>query len=108
MHRGDSATFGVSVLDTAKVPVNITGATVRFTAKYRVSDLDSAALIQRVGVITNATLGQAEIRLLPADTSALTGTTTLHYDVELTDATAKVQTISAGLLLVKADVRRGT
>lgn len=118
MTRGDSAVFEVAVAipatayDQVPTPVDITGATIWFTAKRRLADADGSAVIAKVTpsgvVITSAAGGLAEVRLAAADTASLEAPTTLHYDVQVRDATGQTRTVDAGLLVIQADVTRAT
>jgi hypothetical protein len=114
MHRGDAASFQVVALASDGVtPVDLTGATLWFTAKPRRSDADNAAgVIQKTSasgaiVITDAPAGQARVDLAAADTSGLAGDTTLWWDAQ-----AKVggrdRTLAHGRLFIRADVTRAT
>mgnify|MGYP001251262186 CR=1 FL=1 len=81
--RGESKTFLMTVRDSKKVPVDITGAKVWFTVKNRIEDV--AAVIAKRNLAAGgvdgqilitipqigATLGQVQIFLDPADTAGL-------------------------------------
>lgn len=109
MHRGDSAAFDLTITKNA-VAVNLTGSTLRFTAKRDKADPDADAIISKVSSdasqieITNAAGGLATVHLVPADTEDLTEQTTLLYDVQVKDATNKVFTLVEGKLKIKLDV----
>lgn len=83
---GSDQTYRITVVDANGVLVDLTGATVYYTVKQAASD--AAALIAKTSATvteidilaqSGATLGQAEIYLVPADTSALLGS--YLYDV---------------------------
>lgn len=77
MVRGTSKTFRVTVFDDANDPVDLTGATVYFTVALTAG---GAAEISKTSAVpaeililaqTGATLGQADIFLIPTDTASL-------------------------------------
>ena len=109
--RGDTAPFVVPVTDRETgLPVDITGASIRFTAKHRRSDADvDAAFVRATGgqgvTITDPTGGLAEVRLTAGDTSAFTGPVTLYWDVQLVLA-GETRTLDSGRLYVEPDVTR--
>jgi hypothetical protein len=106
MIRGDTASFSGTVM-RAGAPVNLTGAKLWFTAKRSRSDLDEAAVIKKdtvLGgvVILSPTSGTYRVTILPADTSSLTYTIQLFYDVQLLEPDGTVTTIESGTLEVDA------
>lgn len=112
--RGDNESFSVTVRDPAGALIDLTGATLRFTAKYRAGDLDVDSVITKTtgSGITHAAdqpgvgKGIATIALLPADTVDLAAPLVLIWDVQLRDAATLVQTVASGSLRVRADVSR--
>jgi hypothetical protein len=113
-YRGDNETFSVIVRDPAGTVVALTGATLRFTAKYRASDVDDDALITKTtgaGITHDADQvgagkGKATIAFVPADTATLAAPLVLVWDVQLQDAATLVQTVAGGSLRIRADVSR--
>lgn len=109
LFRGDSHELDVAIAKDG-VPLNITGCTLRFTAKRDKSDPDLEAVISKVSTdsseieITDALNGEATIHLVPGDTAALTQVTTLYYDVQVTDGTGRVSTVVSGRIKFKLDV----
>jgi hypothetical protein len=81
--RGESKTFLMVVQDSKKVPVDITGAKIWFSVKNRIEDV--ALIIGKRNLAasgvdgqilitlpqTGASIGQATIFIVPADTAAL-------------------------------------
>jgi carbon monoxide dehydrogenase subunit G len=108
MTRGDDRSLVVT-LSSAGAPVDLTGAAIRFTAKYRHSDLDADAVISKAtgaGVtITDAVAGVVTVEIAAADTDNLVGDTTLVWDVQVT-LNGKVRTLAGGKLRVAPDVSR--
>jgi hypothetical protein len=108
--RGDSKVLTVSVTRN-NAPYDLTGHTLRFTAKYRYSDPDSQAVFQLTSApgggitVTNATGGQARIEIEPVHTASLPPVRTrLVYDLQLTDGGGGVYTVDIGELVVAPDV----
>jgi hypothetical protein len=81
--RGESKTFLITVLDSKKQPVDITGAKIWFSVKNRIED--AALIIGKRNLAaggvdgqilitlpqTGASIGQATIFIFPADTASL-------------------------------------
>lgn len=113
MQRGDAASFDIAARKSDGTPLDLTGATLWFTAKPRRIDADnSAGVIQKTSaagavVITDAPGGRARVDLVAADTSGLAGDITLWWDVQ-----AKIggrdRTLAHGRLFIRADVTRAT
>ena len=118
MHRGDSAVFELAVATppatygATPVPVDLTGASARFTAKRRLADLDAAAVIAKASpagvVITDGPGGLLEVRLAAEDTDGLEAPVTLHYDVQVRDVAGQVRTVDAGYLVIRPDVTQAS
>ncbi len=107
MVRGDDQTWSFTVKDSAGVVVDITGTDLRFEAKADVSD--AAATIEATTgggeiTLTDPTNGVCQVHLAPADTSGLTKTVRLRYDLQLRDTVNEVHTVARGRLDVIADV----
>jgi hypothetical protein len=107
--RGDTNNYTGTVLDSAGDAVDLTGATLRFTAKLNRGDADNAtgviAKTTGSGIThTNAATGQYRITLAPADTSSLTATTLYFWDLQLTDGAGSVFTVDNGTLTITTDV----
>lgn len=113
MHRGDAASFNVAALqDDGITPLDITAATLWFTAKHRRTDLDASAVIQKTSaagtvVIVNGPLGLARVDLAVADTSTFVVPTTLYWDLQA-KVGGKDRTLAKGRLRVELDVTRAT
>jgi len=107
MFKGDHRTFLLTVKDQNGVVVDITGATIIFSLKA--DPTNATALVEKISTdineieITNPTQGEAEIYLIPADTSDLEPGI-YFYDVELTTTSGKVYTLVKGELNLLQDV----
>jgi hypothetical protein len=92
------------------VPVNITGCSLKFTAKRSLQDLDADAVFQLTTpaeiVITNGPGGLCQINVASLDTSALIVPTLCYCDLQLVDLLGNVSTTTTGTLLIKIDVTR--
>lgn len=114
MFRGDDESFDVQVFEVDGVtPVNLSGATLRFTAKRRFGDLDTDAVIvcttdDATITLVNATIGLARIDVPAASTDDLLRDTLLVWDLQVTDIATKVRTVAEGTLIVRRDVSRTT
>lgn len=84
-----SASFQVLQNGTA---VNLTGGTLRMTAKWKYSDLDASAVFQisspSSGItVTDAANGKANFTIARAKTTSLPShQVNLYYDLQLTDS----------------------
>lgn len=113
-HRGDTEQFIISVTDPSTGdPVNLTTFHLRFTAKYKTSDTDDDAVIVKTdtygGIDLQYDEGVAIITLDPEDTIDLPKTTTLVWDLQITDSTGVVRTAAppagkVARLIIYADV----
>lgn len=108
MTRGDSFPFNIAVTQ-AGAAFNLTGCSIRMTAKWNHADADSAAVFTRtVGsgiTVTNAGGGLATVIVAPANTLSLpANTVNLYYDIQVTDAGSNVYTVNSGKLTVSPDV----
>jgi hypothetical protein len=94
MTKGRHRDILVTVLNSAGTPQDLTGRTLNFRAKRNIADLDAAAIIIKAtgsGIThatqAGATLGQATIAILAANTSALPNhTVALRFEIVLLDA----------------------
>lgn len=107
--RGDTNIYTGTVKDTANAAVNLSGCTLRFTAKLNVTDTDAASTTIKKytgsGIThVNDAAGTYRITIAASDTSSLTATTLYHWDLQLTDGSSQVFTVDSGTLTVVADV----
>lgn len=109
MTRGDDRDFDLTLTEDGAA-MNLTGATVRFTAKRSVLEADSSAVIAKdsggngIVIDANPLLGTAVLTISAADTADLTDrVTTLVWDVQVTRAGLTVTPL-AGFLEITADV----
>lgn len=115
IHRGDDEPLTLTVVrpdeDDVDQPVNITGATLWFTAKNAWSDADADAVIALTTpvdiLITDGPGGVAIIKVTADDTKDLTTYTRLVYDVQMLESGADgPTTLVQGVLIVSRDVTR--
>jgi hypothetical protein len=111
MKRGDDASFSVAAYQADGVTaLDLTGATIRFTAKDRPTDddVDAVIAISTPSAITidDAPGGLATITIPASDTDAFTGPRTLVWDLQVTTSTGSVVTVDGGKLYVLLDVTR--
>lgn len=109
--RGDTAVLDVAITRSGS-PVDLTGATLWFTAKRAKSDPDAVAVIAKStasGItVTSASGGTATITIDPDDTSDLTSATALVFDVQLKESGGRITTVDSGTLRVTLDVTQAT
>lgn len=67
LHSGDDYQFDFVYKDSAGIAIDITGATITFTAKYAPSDADVAAIVQVAGAIDDAPNGAFSVVLAESD-----------------------------------------
>lgn len=94
--------FTLYQLDGTTV-VDLTGSSIRFTAKYAVTDVDGLAIINKVATIVTPTAGRFDVVIDKSDitdTSFKQGT----YQIQLTDSGSKTRTILTGPIEFLANV----
>lgn len=113
MVRGDTYKFDAVIILNG-VAVNLTGGTIRMTAKWAHSELDAAAVFQLSSpssgiVITSASEGKISVTITSSQTSTLPAKKVeLPYDIQYVDSTANVYTVLYGTLTVVPDVTLAT
>ena len=109
MWRGDTEVFDAAIT-VGGVAVNITGCSLKFTAKQSLSDADADAVFQLITpieiTITNGPGGLCTINVAGLDTSALLVPTLCYCDLQLVDTLGNVSTTATGTLFIKIDVTR--
>lgn len=114
--RGDDRAI-VFAVDLESVLQDITGWSVRFTARTAVpegtvTDDTGATLAYSIGdgvTITDAPNGEVTVAIAGADTYALgAADTTLSCDLQGVDGAGKVATLATGKLVVKGEITRAT
>lgn len=112
MVRGDTRTITITASNPDSTPYVLTGKTVRFTAKRKITDADTDAVISKVSgsgitVMSNPNDNKAVIAILPADTDFITNKIRLMCDVQIKDG-SNVYTVATGTLTINPDVTRTT
>lgn len=107
-YRDRTFTFNVAVTQSGAA-YNLTGATLRMTAKYNYTDSDAQAvfaLTSGTGItVTNAAAGLATVTISPSKTLTLPfNQVNLVYDIQVTDAGGNVWTVVDGILYVLPNV----
>jgi len=115
--RGDDRTIDF-VVDLDGTPQDITGWSLRFTARTAVpagtvTDDTGATLHYSTGgggvTITDGPGGAVEVAIAGADTYGLGATdTTLMCDLQGVDGAGKIATLTTGKIVVKGDITRAT
>ena len=110
MYRGDTRNLNFTARDDSNNLVDITGATLRWAAKHAVNSTGAAVISKATGgsgiTITDGPNGAYTVALLPADTSGLSieKQIQLVHEVEITDASSNVDTISVGTATILRDI----
>jgi hypothetical protein len=108
--RGDKIVLSIAAKKADGTPQSLTGATLTFTAKDRLTDADPGVIQKTTGggiTIDDAANGLASVTILPADTSGFTGPRTLLWDVQMDVAAfGDKKTLDSGKLYVLPDVTR--
>lgn len=111
LFRGDTSVLTVTVTREGVVE-NLTGASIWFTAKEDLTDLDADALMaydnlsggaSRVTVATPAN-GVVRVTFNPADTALAPVDTPVFADVQVKTAANEIFTAAFGQLVFRADV----
>ena len=120
MYRGDTFVYDTQLMNPlpgptqGKVPQNLTGWTLWFTAKYQAVDADQNAVIQQdnatvggVVVVGPATNGNIAVTAAPLSTRGFPDApVTLVYDIQGKDGSGRIFTMETGTLTVAPDVTR--
>lgn len=111
--HGTDNTLDLVLVDGANQPLNLTGASIWFTAKRRYSDTDADAIIQKtVGdgiTVDNAAGGLAHVTLLPEDTFDLPFyRQTFRYDVKVKSSDGISAIVARGQLTIEPAVTSAT
>lgn len=108
--RGDTPTFRLLLTDQDGEPVDLTGASIRCTARRQVAVVEPDDDIQWEHTVSDgivveapATGGVALLTLEAADTSDLERVTILRYDCQVVKS-GVVATVLKGRMLVEMDV----
>jgi hypothetical protein len=96
---GDNRTLSL-VVTRSDVAVDLTGASLTFTAEGPVTSIAKSSADSAEIDITSAAGGLAEIYLLPADTSEVVKREDLDIVVKLTTAARGVETITTCRIVV--------
>lgn len=113
MFKGETLVYSHQALNPDGTVMNLTGATIIWTAKNQYSEPDSAAVSQlrspSSGVlITNANIGQFTATMPPLATYALPGDApiTLYWDAKVIAANGQQHVVDSGTLTVNPAVTR--
>lgn len=109
--RGDDASYSIEVTAADGVtPTDITGATLKFTAKERRTDADGAAIVALAtasGIVhDDEPNGLATLTIPASATDAMTTERALEYDLQITGSGGEIRTLRSGRLFVLLDVTR--
>lgn len=109
MVRGDTYKFDAQIL-LHRTPVDLTGGTVKMTAKWSLSAADGSAVFQKTSspgggiVVTDAAQGQITVTIASSNTSSLPAKKVeLPYDIQFVDSSGAVYTVLYGTLVIVPD-----
>lgn len=101
--RGDDINITLAFTDTDGDPVDLTGSTLFFTVKEKLSDVDDDAVIEKdVTSHTNPTGGVTVLALTSTDTDINAGS--YYWDIQIKNEAGKIASSQKGLLKVLQDV----
>jgi hypothetical protein len=105
--RGDSHTFGLTLTNKSDGSVrDITGWTFYLTIKSNITDLDSAAVLQKVVTShIDPTNGKTTIGIVPTDTFNIEPGD-YFYDIQALTNLNNVYTIAKGTMSIEWDATR--
>lgn len=101
---GDNITVGVTVTDADGAAVDLTGATIRWSARKLGEAANAIEKSSGAGEVelTDPTAGEFEVELEPADTDDLEGV--FQHESEITDVAGRVTTVAIGAMTLTEDV----
>ncbi len=103
IYRGDDVTFQITFKDNSGTAVDITGATLYFTAKTNNDDADGSAVIQSSNsTLSDPSNGIGEAVLSNSDTDVTPGK--YFYDIQIITAGGEITTAMIGKVTVKQDI----
>jgi len=94
--KGQSKAYDLTFTTGDGTAQDITGATITFTVKRTLSDVD--AVVTKTATITDATAGKATITLAPTDTDLDLGE--YYYDIWLESSSIPALPIQRGKLVI--------
>jgi hypothetical protein len=96
LHCGDKYVFQFTLQEADETAKDLTGCTIRFTAKYSYGDLDNEAIIQKTGsIVGDPTDGIVTITI---DKTDVPGPELIfgYYDLQISDASDDPETFIWG------------
>ncbi len=108
--RGDTWYQEFTVLQPDEVsPVNITGASFRFTAKADPDDADGDAIVSGTTAggecqVTDAAAGVMTVKIPASATTSIAAPSSLYFDLQAEDSAGDVWTTAWGKIIVDRDI----
>lgn len=101
--RGDDRTLSLTFTDSDGVAINLTGSTIFFTVKERLTDADASAVISKtITSHTSPTLGKTNVVLTDSDTDIDAGI--YYYDFQIKDSGGLISSTTPYILEILKDV----
>ena len=104
IYEGDNCLKYFTYTDDMDNPVDLTGATIKLTAKEDITQ--STSFVESNGVIDDAATGEFHIPFIPSQTKGLIShkEKTLSYDIQVTQSDGKIHTLLFGNLKIYPEV----
>lgn len=104
LYEGDNCEQQYTYTAPDGSPINITGYTIKLTAKKAIADV--SPFFEVTGVIEDAAAGKFKVPFLPAVTKgkSLGQVQRLKYDLQLTTGTGEIETITFGDITLYPEV----
>lgn len=102
--KGNTKTVPLTLSINGYDALDLTGASIKFTAKMSPSDPQGEAVIEKTNgdgiTIVSATDGQITVDFIPADTADAEELLPITFDIEVTTSTSEVYTVQRGVLTI--------
>ena len=103
--RGDTYAETITITDTRRVPIDITGYTFRLTVDQQEAPVDTSTnLFSVAGTILDAAAGTVEFALTAQQADRAPGT--YYYDLQLTDGAGRIRTVALDKWVVVQDISK--
>lgn len=102
VEQGDTLVEQATFTDQTGTLINDATASYELTAKYQLTDADSAAIFKVTA--SQTTPGVAFLTVVPSSTASLVPPAVLLYDIRVKETSGRVTTIQSGKFIVTAPV----
>lgn len=102
--KGNTKTVPLTLSINGYDALDLTGASIKFTAKMSPSDPQGEAVIEKTNgdgiTVVSATDGQITVDFIPADTEDAEELLPITFDIEVSTSTSEVYTVQRGVLTI--------